>query len=126
MGEIFTSYYNRAKKLDSARWEFIQISNSKPCWWEYVTTKIDAVIPPWYIVDNYKSGRITWAEYTVQYNRYLMNEDVEDAIGIIRDLAKNKNVVLLCWEDPQNNCHRHLFAEYLNKLGMDVQELEMK
>ena len=127
MGEIFTSYYNRAKRLDPARWEFVQISNSKPCWWEYTTTKLDAIVPPWYIVNDYKYGKISWSEYTDQYIKYLANEDVEDAIGLIEKLAGGeKNVVLLCWEDPQSNCHRHILADFLNNMGIHVEELEMK
>lgn len=126
MGEIYTSYYNRAKALDPNRWEFVQISNSKPTWWEYATTKLDAVIPPWNIVSDYKAGRITWAKYTDEYNYYLNNEDMEDAIGTIEKLAEAKNVVLLCWEDPTNKCHRHLFADYMNKLGIEVKELVLK
>lgn len=126
MGEIFTSYYNKAKELDPNRWEFVQISNSKPKWWDYPTTKIDAVVPPWYLVDAYKYKGMSWEKYDEEYTHYLNNENVEDALGLIEKLTERKNVVLLCHEPPQEPCHRHILARFMNSLGFEVTELMLK
>lgn len=125
--EIFTSYYNKAKALSPDRWEFVQISNSKPSWWEYPTTKLDALVPPWHIVSAYKYHGMSWAEYTEQYMYHIQNCEAEDAIGTIEKLAEKKNVVLLCHEPPDRECHRHLLSFYMRKkLGIDVKELILK
>lgn len=42
-------------------------------------------------------------------------------------VSEGKDVVLCCYEKPNDFCHRHLLAEFLNeKLGLDIKEYEFK
>lgn len=37
----------------------------------------------------------------------------------------NINIVLLCYEKPDDFCHRHLVADWLSSNGINVKELEI-
>lgn len=62
------------------------------------------------ILDNYKKKKISWEEYTVQYNSLLKNRGIENQLSL-DDLNGS---CFLCSELTANNCHRGLAAKYLN------------
>ena len=63
------------------------------------------------MVSEYKSGRITWDQYTEQYNFLLDN--CKWLLSKIKEMAMEDDVVLVCYEKPEDNCHRNLVAERL-------------
>ena len=65
------------------------------------------------ILKGYKDGKISWAEYEVEYIKLLENRNVAN--------DTNPNLLdgacFLCAEKTPEQCHRRLLAEYLqNKL----------
>lgn len=80
---------------------------------------IPELTPGGALVKDYKSGGISWEEYSRQYLAQL------DELGgdKVRNLLSD-GMVMLCWEGPGKHCHRHLLAEWIReKLGWEVSEL---
>lgn len=71
------------------------------------------------ILDGYKKGTISWADYEIQYNELISKRGVEDTFS--KRYSDYNSVLLLCSEPTPECCHRRLLAEYLsNKLGVQV------
>lgn len=70
------------------------------------------------ILQAYKKGRLSWADYEVQYIELIRRRNVEEILNPL-DYA---NGVLLCSEATPEKCHRRLAAEYLSLTwgGMEI------
>jgi uncharacterized protein YeaO (DUF488 family) len=132
MGKIYTSYYNKVKNLDKDRYVFIQISSGKPDWFT-PDIFIRELFPYWSIINEWKKSNKdskAWEEYRNQYKSQRLNHINKSALcKKLCDLAKDKDVVLLCHESPETYqfekeyCHRFIVRDELNNCGLDVQEL---
>jgi len=71
---------------------------------------IPMLAPTKEIFYGYISKKISWEEYTVEYNALLKSRKVENSISL-DDLNQS---CLLCSEPTADMCHRRLAAEYLN------------
>ncbi|MBR5369983.1 MAG: hypothetical protein IK137_01620 [Bacilli bacterium] len=75
--------------------------------WEENIGKIDELENTKYYINEY-------------YKQVLINLDIEEI------LRNEKNPILLCYEDSDKFCHRHILAEYIElKYGIKVQEIEI-
>ncbi len=69
------------------------------------------------ILDAYKKGGLTWAEYERRFNQLLLQ----------RSPVKNRRpeefdrACLLCSEPEPDHCHRRLVAEYLQRVWKNVE-----
>lgn len=58
--------------------------------------------------------------YTEQYRSEVL--DKLNPIEVLQDLGED--AVLLCWEKPDQFCHRHLVSQWFKeKLGLEVTEI---
>ena len=48
----------------------------------------------------------------------LSEVEQEEIAAELKRLADGKDVCLLCYETPENFCHRQLVAEWLNNAGI--------
>jgi len=71
------------------------------------------------ILDNYKSGKLSWENYKIKYDTLISARKIEI---LFENTVKNKysNICLLCSEAQATNCHRRLLAEYLKSKFDDV------
>lgn len=71
------------------------------------------------ILDNYKSGKLSWDDYKIKYDNLIGTRKIEI---LFKNTVKNKysNICLLCSEAQATNCHRRLLAEYLKSKFDDV------
>jgi uncharacterized protein (DUF488 family) len=71
------------------------------------------------ILDNYKSGKLSWDDYDIKYNNLISARKIE---YLFKDTVKNKylNICFLCSEAQAINFHRRLLAEYLKSKFDDV------
>lgn len=61
------------------------------------------------MLDDYRKGRSTWAEYSMRYSELLSDRRVENEFtGDFLDRS-----VFLCSEATPERCHRRLLVEYL-------------
>lgn len=70
-------------------------------------------------------GKIPEEENTRFYIKQYYNK-VLSKVDIMGLLEKEENPILLCYEDSEEFCHRHVLAEYINiKYGIFVPEIEI-
>jgi hypothetical protein len=122
---LYTSYYNNSKNFpiganivsisysitNSARLAIAQFD-----WKQYTP-----LAPPWSLVGAYKTGRISQSEYTEVYNKQISKLDINKVIADI-----GKDAILLCYEHPNDFCHRQLAANWVREHGWDIEEFDVK
>ena len=114
--KIYTSYFGNLKNIPS----------------NIVPISICGKAPEWYTGIQYKKLApkygffIKWKEnhdndYYIQcFKEQVLNcLQINEVINELSLLSKNNDIVLLCYEKPQDFCHRHLVAEWL---GNEVKE----
>lgn len=115
---IWTSYYAAIKSradIDSAV-TLVQVSNTKPDWFPYNVWVPDIkVCPSWKIIDQYKSGNISYDQFTRLYieelNGHTSPEAVRNELIGISNETGIEDIALLCWEKTM--CHRFPLAEWI-------------
>jgi uncharacterized protein YeaO (DUF488 family) len=66
------------------------------------------------LIKRYKSGKMTWAEYSRAYR-----ESLEGKETLLKELAvesKNGTITLLCTERDPTSCHRSILKEAIESL----------
>src|SRR4030067_2105383 len=69
--------------------------------------------PSWKLLNDYKDGRIDWAQYTERFRREMDCDMCRKEMKRIWDLSLTKEVFLVCYEKPGDNCHRHILIELM-------------
>lgn len=114
---IVFSYYSNMKNLkDIKRFYSISVGGDRSL------KKIEAFVPEWNLVKDFKDGRISWKEYEAFY--YMMLKDrLKDKEEIVKKWCiDNDRVCLLCFEKDSKRCHRRIVKEYLESLGVECVE----
>lgn len=116
--KIYTSYFANGAKLQKAGIMIIGIALYPPKWFSGISNKY--VSPSWDILHNSKSEE----DYVQRFNsEILARRDPKVFLTAIEKIANGKDVALCCFEKPDEFCHRHLVAKWLNeKLGMQIEE----
>lgn len=121
--DVWTGYYAQMKKYVKADLVPVSIAYGTPVW--YMGETCFELAPSRKLLVSYKKGLVDQEEYTKQYLQFLKTVDWSLTIGKLFDISdkhQGKDLVLCCFEKPDDFCHRHLLAEYLTKHGMDVEE----
>lgn len=109
---IFTSYFNNIQNLQKLGYQnFISIAGQAPKW--YMFNKYIPLMPKyswWKEWHDYKLS-INWYQQKY-FNTVLRNLNINT---VILDLGNNP--ILLCHQLPNQFCHRHLVAKWLNMNG---------
>ena len=109
---IYTSYFAKLKQIDK----------------DITPIAICAEIPPWFQGFSYRRLAPTWtmlSEYKRTNNQYMYEFlyrrnilGMLNAKQVEEDLMRmsgGKDVVLLCYENPQAFCHRHLVRDWFRE-----------
>ncbi|ENZ02485.1 hypothetical protein HMPREF1092_01720 [Clostridium thermobutyricum] len=64
------------------------------------------------ILDNYKKKKIDWEKYEEEFNKLLVERNIDNYIKVNLKNKLNK-ICFLCSEDSAEHCHRRLVAEYV-------------
>lgn len=110
---IYTSYFKRANDLTNV--VKVSISLKDPTWAK-VDYRLPIFAPTWTILKRYKLYG-NEQQYVKDYYDLLMEREpnVTKELDRLERYATNKTVLLLCWENPNKFCHRHLLADYANR-----------
>ena len=117
---IYTGYFNRLNSYIKAGLVPISIAGKCPDFYKGIEYK--KLAPKYSFFIEYKNKQINSDQYTEKYNKLVL--EPLDKIKIIEELnilADNKDIVLLCWEKPNEFCHRNLVSKWLSDLYI-VQE----
>lgn len=118
--EIYTSYFGNIKELKKAGIIPVSIARWLPKWYNGIALKNVAPTPSMLKDD------ITRDEYIARYKAMIKNVNAKEFIETLSYFTKGQPCALLCYEKPNEFCHRHLLAEYLNKeLGLNIQEFNL-
>lgn len=119
--QIYTSYFGVAKKLPK---ELIQISVCLNPPRGYSGLEYKVIAPNWDILSSWKRNPNT-DNYIRAYNSQILNKLNQSTVyHQLKELSGGKDCVLLCYEKSTDFCHRHLFAEWMNKAGYNVKEFQ--
>ena len=117
--KIYTSYFAKGKTLRAQGIKIISIALYPP-----PHTKFDSLLclaPTHSILyDKYRTDE----RYTHRYiNEVLGKIDANNIIEQISSIARGSDVALCCYEKPNEFCHRHLVAKWIQEhTGMEVEE----
>ena len=121
---VYTSYFGNIKNL-SDKYYPICIARWKPKW--FIGPTILSLAPSIELLRWWRTSdksEVSKQIYTHIFNTYLSTKDPYRLIKLLHEKCKDKIPVLLCFEKPDQFCHRHLVQEWLNKNGIECKELE--
>ncbi len=71
--------------------------------------------PSWDLLNDYKSNKITWDEFTIRFKREMnVCSFCQTMMKNIKELAKTKDVYLCCYE-KNPPCHRFLLMDMIKE-----------
>lgn len=120
--KIFTSYFDRTEKPRIEGLVPIGIAGISPPGFNGLEYK--RLAPKRFIYDNYiKSG--DEETYSRDYFRHVLDKlNPEQILKDLENLSGGKDIVLLCYERPNQFCHRHLVAYWMkSELGIECIEI---
>lgn len=120
--KIFTSYFDRTEKPRIEGLVPIGIAGISPPGFDGLEYK--RLAPKRFIYDNYiKSG--DEETYSRDYFRHVLDKlNPEQVLKDLENFSGGKDIVLLCYEKPNQFCHRHLVAYWMkSELGIEIEEL---
>jgi hypothetical protein len=99
-----------------------QIAKEKPDAVFIVVTRSSRHLlsPSWKLLNDYKEGRADWAQYTERFRREMDCDLCREEMKRIWDLSQKKDVFLVCYEKPGENCHRHILIELISSQCCEV------
>lgn len=114
---IYMSYFGN-RRLDSVKDRLVSIARFQPP--KFICRTCPSFAPTLKMLDDYKEGRIDEAEYERLYTKYITeNYDVHSIVNTYKLDGK----ILLCYEKPNEFCHRHVLAKILKNYGYKVKEI---
>lgn len=119
---MYTGYFAKLKKYQEAGLVPVSIALKSPDWYHGFEYK--KLAPNWDILSAWKSGEHEGDVdyYTKHFEEALDTLRPEDVIIELKQFGLLQDIILLCYEKPDDFCHRHLVANWLNKNGLYVTE----
>lgn len=128
---LYTGYFKELNKYIEEGLLPVSISRFSPD--GYSGDELKGLAPSEDLLKRYKANQIGSSGYKEEYLAYLASK--EGMRAIFKDLSKDiyqkaldggyKGVVLMCYEKPDEFCHRHLLADYLKeKYQADIKEYD--
>jgi uncharacterized protein YeaO (DUF488 family) len=60
------------------------------------------------LLEEYKNGDLDWKKFQLTFKEQMRTAESKEILSSLADIAKNRNVTLLCYEKNEENCHRHI------------------
>lgn len=116
---LYTSYYAMQKTLRANGLFLISISRYQPRF-----CRCDAWMPE--LAPTKEMFDMTQTQYKKAFAQILKALDPHKVMERINRITGGKPAVLLCYEAPDDFCHRHLVSAWLRKQGIEVAEYVKK
>lgn len=127
---LYTTYYNLLFKyketLGKSDIPKIAISLTQPQKFfklnkVYVEKKL---APTQDLLNRYKNGIINFEQYIKEFENLMQKEPMKSTIERLKSILNNGiDIILVCYEKDNNQCHRKLIADYLSARNYGVEEL---
>ena len=116
---IYTTYFAKLKYLPSNVTP-IAICGKTPDFYQGLCYK--KLAPKWSFFTKWKETRDN-NYYISEFNRLVLEPlDVNTVVNDLVSMSTTEHIALVCYEKPQDFCHRHLIAKWLNENGYDCDE----
>lgn len=120
--KIYTSYFAIISYLPSDLVP-IAICGKSPEW--YVGLEYKKLAPKYKFFMEWKKTKDN-DFYVKHFNTEVLDYlNADEIVKELEQMSDGKDVVLLCYEKPDEFCHRHLVAEWLNGYGYPCTEIEI-
>lgn len=118
---IYTSYFGNKKKLEEFGIIPVSICLYPPRWFNGIRMKSVAPTSSILFAKNQTTER-----YVERFkDEVLSRVDPHQFFENLKSVSGGKDVALCCFEKPNEFCHRHIVAEWLNNsLGLNVCEFD--
>lgn len=124
MQKIYTSYFGALKAIPLQTYQPISIARWMPPALRTIPQYLP-LAPTEEILSDYKSGKLSPAEYTQRYISAVLAKLTPHSVRKqLFSKAYGKDVILLCYEKKPSFCHRHIVNEWLKGDGEWGQQLE--
>lgn len=119
---IYTSYFANIKTLEENNIYPVGICNKVPQFFE--NPNLESVAPSNSILYEYKNSAQTDADREHYKERYINEilcayrfhpEYLTERLEYFSSQEDDKDIALVCYERPEDFCHRHILAEWLNE-----------
>ena len=120
--KIYTSYFANIKTLEENNIYPVGICNKVPQFFE--NPNLESVAPSNSILYEYKNSAQTDADREHYKERYINEilcayrfhpENLTERLEYFSSQEDDKDIALVCYERPEDFCHRHILAEWLNE-----------
>lgn len=114
---MYTGYFAKLKKYQEAGLVPVSIALKTPDW--YTGLEYKRLAPTWSILSSWKYGdhKGDTEYYKTQYKKQVLDHICPTtAVSELLELTKAPahKIILLCYEKPEDFCHRHLVADWIN------------
>lgn len=117
--KIYTSYFANLRKIPDS---IIPISISCKPPKGYNGLKYEVLAPSYALLSAWHKNHDE-SYYRKVFCDKLNTLNAQSIVNVLEYLSKGRDVVLVCYERPENFCHRHLVADWLCKNGYEVEEI---
>jgi uncharacterized protein YeaO (DUF488 family) len=112
-----TIYTDSLSNLKRYKTDFYKIAVTPTLSYQF-QNKIDAwfneVSPSRSLFEALEQKKISWNDFEKSYCKEMSNAYAKSKIKWIKDYSKNRDIVLLCFENESDpNCHRHLLKKLI-------------
>lgn len=124
---IYTSYFANIKKLDGVCYA---ISGLIPSFYnDLIVSKPNIYkryiefAPKKYWWQKWKNGQLDNNQFVKLYQETVLNQiNINDVLKQFNQY--NKDIFLLCYQKPNDFCHRHLICQWLNKNNIKCKQFQ--
>lgn len=118
--KVYKSYFGRVRSIPQDLLP-VSIARVNPKWW--VGSAFSAIAPSSELLSEWKNGKLNQTSFRCKY--YTQLEAYGTAENILKELETitgGKDCVLLCFEKPEDFCHRHILADWMSAHGIEIPE----
>ena len=116
---IYTSYFAQLRNLPENIIP-IAICGKSPDWYKGLEYK--KLAPKWSFFSKWKKNHDN-DYYIKHFNDEVLNkQDILIVYEELMHLSNYQDIALICYEKPEDFCHRHLVASWFNKNGIECEE----
>jgi uncharacterized protein YeaO (DUF488 family) len=116
---LYTSYFAKIKKLPK---NIVTISICGKAPDSYKGVQYKKLAPKYDFFMKYKQDHDEGYYLEHFWNEVLNPLSVREIVDQLYNLSGGKDIVMLCYEKPDEFCHRHIVSEWLNKNGFYCEE----
>lgn len=113
--KFYTSYYDNAVNLPKQNSFLISISGGiDKAIQDQINSWNTKLAPSWSIYQQYKESQ-DWQRYVERYQLEILNTISFAEYYHMLSATEYDNIIFLCYERPDEFCHRHIIAETIQQ-----------